>query len=198
MRKRHRQLSFPYELRAREAREAHRAVHTTFAQMRRRDDPNDPATAAWLSAIARFRAAVVAAYPPGFWDDVALLAKANGEGLETAIRFLEADPYFDRSGYVKADLLRFIKRVPLDPEQTERLRAVVIDSVERRGGREFRAYCRLARRLDGPELREALARQLQSGDVAIRRRAAWMLNVLGRECTTPAASRYYTGGPSGR
>jgi hypothetical protein len=61
----------------------------------------------------------------------------------------------------------------------ERLRDVVIDAVERRGGREFRAYCRLARRLDGPELRERLARQVSSGDEAIRRRAGWMLEVLG-------------------
>jgi hypothetical protein len=37
---------------------------------------------------------------------------------------LEADPYFDRSGYVKADLLRIMKGLPLDPEQTVRLRAV--------------------------------------------------------------------------
>src|ERR687897_246699 len=67
-----------------------KAVHTTFAQMRRRDDPKDPATAAWLSAIARFHAAVDAAYPPGFWDDVALLAKADPSGLETAMRFFSS------------------------------------------------------------------------------------------------------------
>jgi hypothetical protein len=178
MRHRHRP-SFPYELRAREARDAHRAVHTTFAQLRRREDRNDPATVAWLTAIARFREAVEAAYPPGFWDDVARLEKGDVEALETAIQFLEADPYFDRSGYVKADLLRLIKRLPLTSEQAERLRAVVIDAVERRGGREFRAYCRLARRLDGPELREALSRQATSGDSDIRRRAGWMLHVLG-------------------
>ncbi len=178
MRHRHRP-SFPYELRAREARDAHRAVHTTFAQLRRREDRNDPATVAWLTAIAHFREAVEAAYPPGFWDDVARLEKGDVEALETAIQFLEADPYFDRSGYVKADLLRLIKRLPLTSEQAERLRAVVIDAVERRGGREFRAYCRLARRLDGPELREALSRQATSGDADIRRRAGWMLHVLG-------------------
>jgi hypothetical protein len=178
MRQRHLRSSFPYELRAADAQAAHRAVHTTFAQLRRRDDPNDPATVAWLSAIARFRAAVVAAYPPGFWDDVALLTKGDADGLESAIRFLEADPYFDRSGYVKADLLRLIKGLPFNCEQRARLRAVVIDAVERRGGREFRAYCRLARRLDGPELREELARQLSSGDAAMRRRAGWMLQVL--------------------
>ncbi len=61
----------------------------------------------------------------------------------------------------------------------ERLRRVVIDAVERRGGREFRAYCRLARRFDGPELRDLLVRQVSSGDEAIRRRAGWMLQVLG-------------------
>jgi hypothetical protein len=177
--RRHLQRHFPYELRAAETQAAHRAVHTTFAQMRRREDPNDPATAAWLAAITRFRAAVAAAYPPGFWDDVALLAQGDTGGLESGIRFLEADPYFDRSGYMKADLLRLIKRLPLEPEQAHRLRAVVIDAVERRGGREFRAYCRLARRLDGLELREALAKRLNSGDEAIRRRSRWMLQVLG-------------------
>ncbi len=122
MSKRQRRHSFPYELRAAEAAAAQRAVHTTFAQVRRRDDPDDPATAAWLAAIARFRAAVPAAYPPGFWEDVARLAKGDPEGLETAIRFLEADPYFDRSGYVTADLIRLVTRLPLDADESMRLR----------------------------------------------------------------------------
>jgi hypothetical protein len=73
-----------------------------------------------------------------------------------------------------------MKGLPLDPEQTVRLRAAVIDAVERRGGREFRAYCRFARRLDGPDLRESLARQLSGGDAAIRprrldARSAWIV-----------------------
>ena len=81
MRNRNHKRSFPYELRAAETQAAHRAVHTTLAQLRRREDPNDPTTAAWLSAIARFRAAVEAAYPPD-WVDVALLAKGDTDGLE--------------------------------------------------------------------------------------------------------------------
>ncbi|MDF3063763.1 MAG: hypothetical protein K0S06_3872 [Microvirga sp.] len=183
MSKRQRRHSFPYELRAAEAAAAQRAVHTTFAEVRRRDDPDDPATAAWLAAIARFRAAVPAAYPPGFWEDVARLAKGDPEGLETAIRFLEADPYFDRSGYVKADLIRLVTRLPLDPDESARLRNVAIDAVDRRGRREFRAYCRLARRLDGPELREALAARLMSRDAAVARRASWMIEALGPAAT---------------
>ena len=49
--------------------------------------------------------------------------EGDTDGLESAIRFPEVDPYFDRLGYVKADLLRIMNGLPLDPEQTVRLRA---------------------------------------------------------------------------
>ena len=40
--------------------------------------------------------------------------------------FLEVDPYFFRSGYIKADLLRHLKRAPLTRSQEQRLRNVIL------------------------------------------------------------------------
>jgi predicted Rdx family selenoprotein len=44
---------------------------------------------------------------------------------EAAICFLEARPYFFRSGYMFSDIMRKIKRVPLTPEQAGRLELVI-------------------------------------------------------------------------
>jgi hypothetical protein len=36
------------------------------------------------------------------------LKERNSSGLATAVRFLEADPWFFRSGYTKAELIRYL------------------------------------------------------------------------------------------
>lgn len=66
------------------------------------------------------------AYPPGFEAKFALLKAGRREGLEMALAFLEADPWFFGSGYVKADLLRFICRMSVDPVHWPRLKQIVI------------------------------------------------------------------------
>ncbi len=96
-----------------------------------------------------------------------------------AIEFLNADPWFFRSGYVKAKLIRMLTRLPLTTEQLDRLRSVVLNVVDRRGGQEFRAYCRLARRVDAPDLRANLQLRLSHSDKGVRRRAGWVLDALG-------------------
>ena len=41
--------------------------------------------------------------------------------VERAIAYLEADPYFDGTGYVKSYLVRYLKLVPFTQSQQERL-----------------------------------------------------------------------------
>jgi hypothetical protein len=116
--------------------------------------------------------------PPGFWEDLDRLQAGDPAALEPAIRYLERDPTRFRSGYVKEDLIRYINRVSLGAGEAARLREVVLLTVDRPDRREFRRYTRLARRVDAPELREALAERLQSSDRGIRRRAKWILDAL--------------------
>jgi hypothetical protein len=170
---------FPYEERVASVAAAQRAVDRTFRAVTRRNDREHPATVAWLAAVDRLRAAIDAAYPPGFWRDYDRLRERNPAGLESAIEFLEADPWFFRSGYVKAKLIRLINRFSLTPEQADRLRSVVLNIVDRRGGQEFRAYCRLARHVDGADLRPRLQDRLVHADSGVRRRAGWVLAALG-------------------
>ncbi|NVJ65570.1 MAG: hypothetical protein HWE16_03715 [Gammaproteobacteria bacterium] len=63
---------------------------------------------------------------------------------EFVITFLELNPWFFRSGYIKADLLIRIKRSYLTEEDKKRLRVVLLNAVLRIGTREYKKYCSLA------------------------------------------------------
>ena len=139
----------------------------------RLDDPE--ARTLHEQAVKQWRAALGRLYSPEFEKAYGLVRDADPAGLETTIRFLEEDPICFRSGYIKADLLRFITRFDMSAQDAARLRSVILSVVDRRDGREFRAYCRLARKLDSAELRQELARRLAHTDANVRRRAAWVL-----------------------
>lgn len=138
------------------------------------------------------------------WRDMELLRGGDRTKLEVVITFLEADLHFDRSGYVKEKIIRHIKPPMLTPQHVARLQAVVLAIVDKRDGREFRDYCRLARKVDSPELREQLRHRLTRAwpsarsltddlpalmlvaqqDRDIRRRARWVLEALGEKDTS--------------
>jgi len=129
--------------------------------------------------------------PASFWDDLSRLHAGDPAGLELAIRFLERDPWRQGSGYVKADLIRYINRVALGPGEATRLRRVVLAVVDRPDRREFRRYVRLGIKVDAPELREGLAQRLSSPDPGIRRRAGWALSALEDTTTTRSKPATY-------
>src|SRR5947209_20218434 len=89
-------------------------------------------------------AAVDAAYPPDFDEDfVRLRGRTDLKALETAVAFLEADPFFDRTGYMKEKLLRYVRGYQLTPAYVDRLQQVILNVVDDHYCREFREYCRL-------------------------------------------------------
>ena len=122
-----------------------------------------------------------ARYDWDFWRDMTLLRGGEEAYLEQAVHFLEDDPWYHGSGYAKETLISAINRLDVPPRLAERLRAVVLDIVERRNDRHFRAFCRLARKVDAPALREQLTARLTSADAGIRRRARWVLEALAQK-----------------
>jgi hypothetical protein len=98
--------------------------------------------------------------------------------VPTAIEFLESDPWFHGSGYIKANLIKFINRQELKPDWSKRLQKVVLAAVDREDRREFRSYCRLAHKLCSEHLRSELTRRMEVKDEGVSRRARWMLEYL--------------------
>ncbi|MBN2470348.1 MAG: hypothetical protein JXN59_06455 [Anaerolineae bacterium] len=158
--------------------EAHRAVHEAYRAYRAR--PGDRALkAAWEAAAARFHRTLTE-YPAAFWQDLNHLTAGDANVLPSMLAFLEADPWYFRSGYAKTRVLKAITRRPLPPEAVARLQQVVLDAVDGRDRREFRWYCRLARRVITPEFLAALEARRNSDDPAVQRRARWVLDAIAK------------------
>jgi len=150
----------------------------------------DPKAEAVIESARRvYEAAQQAAYPAGFWESYRRLCAGDATGLEAAVTFLEADPWFPNSGYVKVKLVRHIKVPMLTPSYIMRLQSVILEMVERRSGQEFRAYCKLARKVNDVGLREQLRQRADEGDFDVRRRARWVLEALAQKDTMEAIKR---------
>lgn len=168
---------FDWHICGRAMTEAHGFYNETF-RLRQHDWYNGELSDLSTRARDLWDAAFEAAYPPGFWTDYEKLRTGNPSSLENAIAFLEAEPIFFGTGYVKTKITRAIKPSMLTPTQAARLRHVALSIVDRRDDRDFRAFCRLARKADAPELHDRLRQRLTSADPNIRRRAGWMLDAL--------------------
>jgi hypothetical protein len=138
-----------------------------------------PERAEHLARVGWFHELLAGLYEP--IESSIQRAGTDPDARETLVRFLEADVYCDRSGYVKADVIRALTRIELDVRTTGRLRSVVLDIVDGVDRREFRSYVRLARRVDGDELRAPLRDRLGSGKSRTARHARWVLEGLGDE-----------------
>jgi hypothetical protein len=114
--------------------------------------------------------------------------------LEFVVCFLEVDPWFRDSGYLKEIFLTRLKRSDLDEETQERLRRVLLDAVARRGTREFKRYCRLAAVIADEELVSALEEAGESPKGAVASRARFMLGVVRQRQRERAATEVQDAG----
>lgn len=129
---------------------------------------------------AEYREAYARLYSPGFLDEVQRLKRREPTGIEYVLAFLEADPWHFRSGYLKSDLVRYLRRVDLTDDDRERLRAVIIAAWQKGPRTEYREYLRLARYLDSPEFRADLETLAASPDASKAERAKQALVSMRR------------------
>ena len=87
------------------------------------------------------------AFPGGLKNSLQLLKEQDPQTVQSAIDFLQADPYFHRSGYIKEKIAGALKQISLSDEQIKQLQGVMLAAIEIEGRREFLEYCRLARKL---------------------------------------------------
>lgn len=155
------------ELEAEEIDRLHRNVHATYKERGKN-------LSAWKDACSAFRSHVSGIDPliDRVYEDSELI---DQELIEFAITFLELNPMFFRSGYIKEEMLRKLKRSSLSEKQCERLRTILIDAVNNRGTREFRRYCRLLPKISNSKLIDVLETVKKFGEGPRKHRASVML-----------------------
>jgi hypothetical protein len=144
---------------------------------RRKDSPE--ATAAWREAAQAFHANYDRlAFPGGLAREFELLRNGDREAIELAVRYLEANPWYFRSGYHKAVILKFLKRHPLTQEQCARIREVILERVRGKPVREMRAYGRIAPRVTNEQFEAELLAINEKSHRDAARSAGWILEYL--------------------
>ena len=132
---------------------------------------------AWREACRQFHLCYdQLAFPGGLGESMRRLTEREPVAIESAVQFLEADPMFFRSGYIKEELLEHLSRgIPLNDDQKKRLQQVILLRVrERRTRCEFRRYCRLAPAVSDPSFEEQIAK-LAGPSGVIPTHAQWVL-----------------------
>jgi hypothetical protein len=97
----------------------------------------DAAThAAWQAAAAEFRERYDGlAFPGGSGTALARLEAGEPHAFDAAVAFVECRPYFFRSGYLRAMLLRRLKRLAPGTRHESRVAAIVEAERLRRSSR---------------------------------------------------------------
>lgn len=132
----------------------------------------------WSRALAAFRESYDRlAFPGGLERGLAALKAGDTDAVEHAVRFLESNPYFFRSGYIKEEIIRRLKHVSLSSDQRTRMGAVILDSLS--GYNKMpRKIAQLAPIADSPEFRRKLEEVLDLTDEESSHRARQVLHVL--------------------
>ena len=90
-------------------------------------------------------------------DFLSAIAAGNADAKESAIRFLEFDPYYYRSGYIKSKLLVRLKNIKLSASEVKRLQKVICNAIVSQQPKcEFKYYARLLKNVGTPEFRQKL------------------------------------------
>lgn len=151
--------------------ELYARIHATF-----REKPHSPAHHA---ACEEFRTHYDAlAFPGGLRLELERLKRLDLEMIEPAVQFLEEDPWYQRSGYIKEEMLRRLKHAPLSRDQRFRLASLVVRSMVGGAARVFIHYSRLAPVLGVSSIVSTAAGLGSSDDAEHRRRATHIIAVL--------------------
>jgi len=133
----------------------------------------------WKKAARAFHESYdTLAFPGGITRQFELLKTGDPEAIEMAVRFLEADPWYFRSGYHKADLLKLLRQQPLTDDQCARLRSLILERVRGRPVRETRAYCRFAPKVTNAGFESEVTTIAQHSNRTAARHAQWILDCL--------------------
>lgn len=125
--------------RAEHVAQLHRELHAAY----RARDGSATREEAWASAARSFNEACQSFYEP-YVEVLAGVRNGRADAIEEAVRFLVADPWCFRSGYLKADLMHALANTVLPTHVVDTLREVVVRRIKDRQPRLLRYAAQLA------------------------------------------------------
>jgi hypothetical protein len=177
---------------AKQLRDLHEAVLRYYATYRQSRSDSD--LQAWKRATSEYHARYEhLAFPGGLDKIFSGLSAGELVAINNGITFLEADPWFFRSGYLKADILNTLIRTKLTNEQMSRLQSVVLERIKGPDRREFRYYCRMAKKISDPVFEERVQLLASETDEITSRHAGWVLAYLKGEPIVRSYFRHSSG-----
>lgn len=119
------------------------------------------------------------AFPNGLDYGLNLLRKKDPETIEISLEYLKADPIFFRSGYIKTEIARILKRIDFTSDQKKELQDLLIKFINTNGRREYSQYCKLAAKISDKQFQDRIQSIIQSSkDTKIISRANLMLSYI--------------------
>ena len=103
---------------------------------------------------------------------------ADGDARRLVFAFLNVDPIYFRSGYLKQHLFRKLKSVTLTEQEQQIIANLVLRRIDQNALREFRELCRLIPKIGAGALRRGIVERLKSTDESVRRRAEFAARYL--------------------
>lgn len=85
---------------------------------------------AWEKACEIFHSTYNAlAFPGGITQELSLLKDQKPEAIDAALIYLEADPVFHGSGYIKQGLLKLLKRIKFSANKKRQIQSILIKAL---------------------------------------------------------------------
>lgn len=144
----------------------------------------------WSNACGEFHRRFPELLFPGGEERWAAFLRRDPDEVDSAIAFLEVDPWFFRSGYLKQIMWDRLKGTYLKPDQMKRLEKVAERYLHKRVQREFWHMVRFFRVRGGEAFWATIAAIANEKSAEAGRKAHWMLlarrnvpvrNWIGRE-----------------
>jgi hypothetical protein len=142
----------------------------------------------WRDLCEEFHRRYDELYFPGGSAALRKVREQDPSAVESAVRFLLADPYHFRSGYVKEYLWRWLVHIQLTSCQRTKLEQAALKYVERKVSREFWSMAKAMHRLGRPEFWMLVGSRVNSAKEPERSRALLLL-LFGANVHTGAMAR---------
>ena len=117
-----------------------------------------------------------------FWQKEYLSAVESGdpESVDLAISFVEVNPYYFRSGYMKDRLFRRLRRSKLSEDQRQRLLSAITEAIHSHQGDGWNHFIALAAAFADARFVEFVSKVTTGKDPKVARRAKLLLAGLGK------------------